>query len=525
MKKVLKMVNRLSLVALICAVGNLSAQTGENPKPKTNPTPPRQNHPTPPPPPPPPMNFPRPIMIPGQIYNPPGQIQGNMGVAPQKSQEEIAKENRENAHAQVLKELFQLTADVQEFTITDVTKPFAVTGKNGFKIEFPEFAFADENGNTILGDVKVNLTEYNSFSEFAAAGLTTETTDGAILETSGMLNLSAKSGENKLKLAAGKTIKITIPNTDTKKGFETYYGYGKEKITWSKTPQQNNNFTDSEPFVGYTIKMLKPNGHVNGDNISMAFYKNEQPLEEYVNAKLKVSEDIKRKILKDGIPFVYTIEFNALGKIKSVVAKHRELTDKTLISSMNKQITKILTEAPAFDMTEGGLMSGKPYDIIFATVKNYTSEGVKIAPQLQFPTQIKNEVKVNSNPNQRNVEEYTLQATSLDKINSDRLSGFVSNDTATFHFEQADAMIYVIVKDMRAIITPQANHVLGGSYGDYFMTKIPAGTAVKYVAVVYDDQGNVHISTLNTTFAKGKVEFHDRIPFSAMNLKTALDEN
>jgi len=512
MKKQICSLRILAVIALFVVSFSLNAQTGENPKQKTKPQ--GSSQPTQPQP---PIQMPQPIMVPGPIFYPPSMPQNNMGVAPAKTQAEIAQENRENARIEVIKELYQLNADIQNFEITDVTKPFHVKGTKGFKIQFPEFAFVDEDGNPVMGEVQIKMTEYTSFSEFAAAGLSTMTTNGEILETGGMINLEAQSGGKKIKLADGKQIKITVPNVDPNKDFQTYYGSGTDQIKWSTTPQQNDPKTDTEPYDGYTIKMLKPSGHVHGDNIAMTFYKNQQALDEYVNASLKVSNDVKKKILKDGIPFVYSIEFNALGKIKSVAPKNRELTDKTLISSMNTQIVSLLKNAPAFDMTEGGLMAGKPYDIIFATTKNYTGNQVKFSAPLAFPVNAKSENKVDEKPTDKNVQEFTMNSTTLQKINCDRLSGYASTDTATFHFDRADAMIYIVIKDMRAMISPN------GANGDYYMTKIPAGTPVRYVAVVYDDEGNVHISTNNTNFTKGKVEFIDRIPFSSITLRQALE--
>ena len=230
---------------------------------------------------------------------------------------------------------------------------------------------------------------------------------------------------------------------------------------------------------------------------------------------MKIKQDIKSKILKAGIPFVYTIEFNAFGKIKSVVPKNMALTDKSLISPLNSKIMGILKDAPAFAMTEGNLVSNKPYDIVFATSKNYTGNEVNVVPTLQFP--VKQNENVNTNPNENNVNEFTLHSSGLTKINADRLSGYNSTDTATFKFERADALVYIILKDMKSMISPS------GANGYYSMTKIPANTEVRYVAVVYDDKGGVHIESKDTKFKSGKVTFDNNIPFNSQNLKQALE--
>lgn len=498
---------------LLTGISALSAQTGENPTPTKTP---QKTNPAPPPPPPPPVL--RPVFIPPvqpPVYTPQGNNPQNIpGI--QKTPEQIARENRDMALNHVVQEMLKLSAETQTFSIKDVSKPFDFTGAKGFKIQFPEFAFVDDEGNPVLGEVTVNLTEYTSLSEFAAAGLTTMTTDGEILETGGMVNLEAKSGDKKLQLGKGKEVSITVPDVDQSKGFQVFYGSGSEQVKWSTTFNQNQN-SDSEdqPFDGYTIKMLKPAGFAYGDKYNMAFYKNDEAVETYVNSKLKIPADVKKKILKVGIPFVYTIEFNALGKVKSVLPKNRELTDKSLISPVQNQIISILKDAPAFAMTEGGLVSGKPYDLIFATAKNYTGTVKTPAVPLAFP-QIQKAANEN-NPSERNVNEFTMKSSGLTKINCDRFSGLNSHDTASFHFNRADALVYVVLKDMRSFITPN------GANGNYSISKIPANTNVRYVAVVYDDQGGVHISSKDATFKQGEVTFDNAIPFSAENLKTALE--
>ncbi len=524
MKKQVRFVQRIAVVAFAFVSTAAFAQTGENPKPNNRPRGGTQTN-TPPPPPPPPVppqqNNPRPVMIPpvlipGGVMNQPGMPQGNMQTGPVKTPEQIARENKDAAKNQILREISVLNADIQTFEINDITKPFQVKGAKGFIVHFPEFAFVDEEGNTVLGEVQIKLTEYTSLSEFAAAGLSTMTTDGDILETGGMINIDAKSGDKNIKLAKGKEISITVPNADPNKGFQTFYGSGIEQVKWSTNPNQSNADTDTMPFEGYTIKMLKPNGHAHGDNFTMAFYKNDESLESYVNSQLKVSKDVQKKILKSGIPFVYTIEFNALGKIKSVAPKNRELTDKSIISPLNSQIISILKNAPAFAMTEGNLMAGKPYDLIFATVKNYTGKQVVIAPPLSFPAN-KNNNAVNENPSENNVNEFTMKSSSLQKINCDRFSGYNAKDTSFFHFDRADALVYIVVRDMRAMISPS------GANGDYMMTKIPPGTPVRYVAVIYDDMGNVSISAKEALFKQENVTFDTRLPFSSFNLKAALE--
>lgn len=454
------------------------------------------------------------------VYIPPAPVYypnygNNPVVETYQNTEEFEKmrgqENIRRAEQSFLRDMFQVSSDIQTFSPEDVTRPFEIKGQKGFVIQFPEFAFVDQSGNIVTGDVEINLSEFTTFGDMAASGYSTMTTDGQILETAGMINLEAKSGNNKLLLAPGKEITITVPGAATDRDFRVFYGVGPAPIKWTVNPveaAQSN--SQEESFDGYTIKMLKPTFYSHGSSGDMYAFKNGKSLHDYVNSNLKVPQELRNNILKAGIPFVYTIEFNNMGRIKSVTAKNRDLTDKSLIAPLNKQIEKILKEAPAMAMTEGNLSANKPYDIIFATDKNYT--GLKRPmPTLGFPA------SENAAASESSVNEFTMKSSTLSKINCDRFSGMNGRDTAKFEFDRADAMVYIVVKNMRALVNPV------GQMGKYKMTGIPTGTPVRYVAVIYDDNGNVTMTHVDTNFKNEKVVFPPAIPFNAMILKNTLD--
>lgn len=470
-----------------------------------------------------PVYRPRPNYYPPQyyppVYNYPDQNNGS-AASNAGNVRDAAAENRAKAKIEVKKALFEFRAAQQSFMVSDVTREFEIIGDKGFRIVFPELAFVDDEGNPVLGEVEIKLKEFTENAEFAEAGLTTMTTDGQLLETGGMIDLSASSGDKKISLAPGKQVEINVPNMQDQTGFQTFYARGTETVTWSTTPSQQNADTAERKFDGYTIKMLKSTQNINGKPATFVIFRNWKPLDEYVNENLKVSAELREKILKDGIPFVYTIEFNGMGKIKTVKPKYPEYSKNSLISEIQGKIKSILMDAPPLSLNDGNLDNGRSYDILFATAKNYVTPGPVFlsAPMASANQKEVSAAQTNANPTSQNVGEFSMQSSQLTKINCDRFSGSNSKDTIHFAFERADALVYVIFKDQRSFIQPT------GANGDYSLLKVPTGSNVRYVAVVYGDDGSVKMGVKDAKTCNGDVVFENYEKFSAESLKAALNQ-
>lgn len=467
-----------------------------------------------------PVYYPRPAYYPPPVY--PVQIpnsNGNNNVNTSPGTDNVAEINRAKALNKIYEVMSEFRSPYQTFDIKDVTREFEIVGEKGFRIVFPELAFVDADGNVVLGEVEVKLTEYTSNTEFAEAGLTTLTTSGELLETGGMINLEASSGGKKVQLSPGKEVTIEVPDLKNQEGFRTFYGSGTDMITWSTEPNVTNTDSADRPFDGYTIKMLKSSQSINGNAAQFVIFKNWKPLDEYINENLKVSKDVKDQIKKDGIPFIYTIECNAVGKIKSVKPKYPEYSKNTLISEIQSQIKGLLMDAPPLALNDGNLENGKSYDLVFATAKNYISGNGPLfisAPLNNNPKEAPTARETNVNPNAENVSSFAMNSSQLTKINCDKFSGSASKDTQTFHFERADALVYIVFLEQRSLIQPK------GSNGHYEMHKVPTGSLVRYVTIVYGDDGSIRMGTLEERTKNGKVDVPATSEFNAEALKAAL---
>ncbi len=97
----------------------------------------------------------------------------------------------------------------QLFTIVDA-KNEEITGNKGTIVVFNKNSFMHEDGSDVKGKVKIYLTEYYDYSDMLFANLTTSSRN-RMLETGGMVHISATSGGDEVFLKPGETIEIKFP--------------------------------------------------------------------------------------------------------------------------------------------------------------------------------------------------------------------------------------------------------------------------------------------------------------------------
>lgn len=138
----------------------------------------------------------------------------------------------------------------QTFKI-DPTKLNAIKGEEGTLIEIPANAFQTNSNEP----VEIKLKEFYKLSDMVFANLTTQTTEGDLLETGGMIHIEANQGENKqLQLASDKRLSISFPCQEKKEGMKLFKGaadaYG--SIIWNSVKTENKEIVDNDALTAIT---------------------------------------------------------------------------------------------------------------------------------------------------------------------------------------------------------------------------------------------------------------------------------
>lgn len=111
----------------------------------------------------------------------------------------------------------------QSFTI-DPTRPNTIHGRNGTLIVIPAVSLVDANGQTLTSPVTVSLSEFLKPGDALFQSFSTQTTEGELLETGGMLKLDASAGDRPVMIREGSQVQVRIPATGILPGMEVFNG-------------------------------------------------------------------------------------------------------------------------------------------------------------------------------------------------------------------------------------------------------------------------------------------------------------
>ena len=111
----------------------------------------------------------------------------------------------------------------QEFKI-DNSKSNTLVGDKGTILIIPENSITEPNGDSVNGEITIELIENFTIKDFITSNLQTIHND-RILESKGMIYFSAKDPNgNKLKIADNTSIRIQIPQKDLNNDPDIFLG-------------------------------------------------------------------------------------------------------------------------------------------------------------------------------------------------------------------------------------------------------------------------------------------------------------
>ena len=112
----------------------------------------------------------------------------------------------------------------EEFVI-DPTTACSITSENGTQIYLQELSFKNEQGEIINEPITIQLKVCDNALAFLANNLVTETHDGRLLESGGMLHIAALLKDQKLVLDPGKEALVLFPKFGTDiPAMQSFYG-------------------------------------------------------------------------------------------------------------------------------------------------------------------------------------------------------------------------------------------------------------------------------------------------------------
>ncbi len=409
---------------------------------------------------------------------------------------------------------------VETFQINQSEKAFSIKTKKGIELQFPDQAFADGLGNPVVGQITLSVQSFQSKTDFASAQLTSSTSNGDALISGGMLNVEAKSGNANLRMGDGKSYKI-IGNGAYEDGFQTFYGVQGDQTTWSTSassaqigPNENND--PNSKNAKYTLSLLPIIRSSNGVAQPLAMRDDDRniALSNWFFQQAKISKELKKQIKRDGVIFPAQLKINAQGKITDVQLLDAGQAQKSLISPYFAEFRKLLMSAPpvrfldTFPMPETLTIQFSTLNENFATIK-----------QLPLPPAVAGLAKMATAQDGR----WVLESYSTQMVNCDRFAKFPkTDDSITYSVDRAKALVYLNFKDYNALLGPSSTRIENTGYS-YTMKQFPVGAKARLIAVVYNDQGQVHLEVADVSEGNYRIEKAQQYPFNQLTIKAAFE--
>ena len=409
---------------------------------------------------------------------------------------------------------------VETFQINQSEKAFNIKTKKGIELQFPDQAFADGLGNPVVGKINLSVQSFQSKTDFASAQLTSSTSNGDALISGGMLNVEAKSGNANLRMGDGKSYKI-IGNGTYEDGFQTFYGVQGDQTTWTTSassaqsgPNENND--PNSKNAKYTLSLLPITRSSNGVAQPLAMRDNDRniALSNWFFQQAKINKELKKQIKRDGVIFPAQLKINAQGKITDVQLLDAGQAQKSLISPYFAEFRKLLMSAPpvrfldTFPMPETLTIRFSTLNENFATIK-----------QLPLPPAVAGLAKMATAQDGK----WVLESYSTQMVNCDRFAKFPkTDDSITYSVDRAKALVYLNFKDYNALLGPSSTRIENTGYS-YTMKQFPVGAKARLIAVVYNDQGQVHLEVADVSEGNYRIEKAQQYPFNQLTIKAAFE--
>ncbi len=317
---------------------------------------------------------------------------------------------------------------------------------------------SSKTGADVLDKVQILITEYYTLSDILLAKLST-TTNGNLLETGGMLNITASSNQGKCDLKKGKTIEIGFPRKEEKEGMQLYTGNWSNSImNWQLSP---NTINLNQTFSKVDKQPEFPGGI--------------QKFKNYICNGITLDEDITTKVIAS---FTIDREGNVINpKIIRGGSK-----------KVNAQIIALLTRSPKFIPGE---MNGITVNVYYVLPINIVSDGIaheigddgKKDFRKNFEQHYNN--KNLQDAGAGNISYYLFSSSSLGYINCDRLwknSSAPKIDYAVNFDNNSETNVSIIYHRFKSIMCSSSvtNTVA--------FSNIPSGEKITIIAIKYYDK-------------------------------------
>lgn len=399
--------------------------------------------------------------------------------------------------------------------------------KEGTKLMIKANSFINTNNSEVLGMLELNVTEFYKLSDILLANLTT-TSNGALLETGGMLYIEAKQNEFILNLKENARIEIAFSSKVQKENMQLFSGEWKEgTINWTlekqDNPLVNNEIIEEDIEVPFAVIEQIP-VYPGCENLQKASGK--RCMKDSIDAFIQRNFNpkiITNRGLKDRQRINIVFKINKDGEIVSIRtrASHPDL---------EREASRVISLLPKM---QPGKQRGKvvtvPYSLpIIFQVDGKTGIVLNSNNAMPIGTNPIQDSVVNMRFEERitskdsaivsvtEVSNYILRSSKLGWLNCDRFLKYKNNIRYLLNINDYEsAEVNMVFKSIYAVIPSRKVN------GEFYFKNVPNGEDIILIAIKKDN-GKLYFDILETkTEPKPNLEFNFK-EVTVNELKTQL---
>ncbi|MBO9659867.1 MAG: hypothetical protein J7527_13690, partial [Chitinophagaceae bacterium] len=158
------------------------------------------------------------------------------------------------------KELIAAITPAFQQRVIDPSIDNIISGEKGVKIFIPANTLVFEDGRQAAEQVTISLQEFLTPADFLSRQLSSQSHD-RLLETGGMINITATASGKSVEIRSGKTIAIGFPTSKKSPGMTTFVGDSLPgaRFTWQPSPDTAMRFLDKSLFEDDSLYVKRLN--------------------------------------------------------------------------------------------------------------------------------------------------------------------------------------------------------------------------------------------------------------------------
>ena len=364
----------------------------------------------------------------------------------------------------------------------DASKDNLITGEKGTKIFLPANSLVFADGSIPKSTVQINFSECYSTKDFLANNLST-TSHSYLLETGGMIHISARADGKELFVSADKSLSIAFPKKDTSGTMEIFYGERDSSgmMNWISPARGelglSSEFRNDSSLYKNQLKVCAWgwtgdfDWQINDPNSDFV---------SYINNQFETNNSLVTDTCINGYAGEVNFKLDANGKIINVRFDSISVKLQSLISS-------IFDNAPAFQRLNK--ISGYSEDLYmkFCCHKEFDKEKYEAKFKQKY-SQYRDKAVEKIDPAELNY--YILSTSKLGWINCDRFYELKveKTDFIVTTPQTKETNVQIVFMDIRSAMQGEA-HLNG-----FIFRNVPVGSKVNVIGLGYNGKPGMSIS-------------------------------